>query len=163
MVTFSKDLLHKDDFVIYLKNERTGSSTTRKCKFVGQIVGFTDTKVEIVQLSKPDQFVNVDELYNYGEVSIYPDDIVHVLHSRHDLDNSLILPHTIGNITYYSKEELIEWVENQQEINNKYQIKLELSQPEIEKLMTDMFGTLNIGILDCSDIPEEEIDRIINR
>lgn len=31
-------------------------------------------------------------------------------------DNGLVLPHTIGNITYYSKEELIEWVEKQQNI-----------------------------------------------
>ena len=136
MVTFSNDLLHEDDFVVYLKNERTGSSTTRKCKFVGVIVGFTDTKVKIQQLAKADHFPNVDELYYYGEVSVHPDDIVHILHSRHNLDNSLILPHTIGDITFYSKEELIEWVKNQQEINNKYQIKLELSQPEIEKLMT---------------------------
>lgn len=119
MVTFSKDLLHKDDFVVYLKNEKTGSSTTRKCKFIGQIVDFTDTKVKIIQLSRADQFVNVDELCNYGEVSVYPDDIVHVLHSRYELDNSLILPHTIGGITFYSKEELIEWVENQQERNMK--------------------------------------------
>lgn len=30
---------------------------------------------------------------------------------------ALIFPHTIGDITYYSKEELIKWVEDQQKIN----------------------------------------------
>ena len=29
-------------------------------------------------------------------------------------DNAVILPHTIGNITYYSKEELFDWVKQQQ-------------------------------------------------
>lgn len=32
---------------------------------------------------------------------------------------ALIFPHTIGDITYYSKEELIKWVEDQQEFNKK--------------------------------------------
>ena len=35
-----------------------------------------------------------------------------------DLANeSLVFPHTIGDITYYSKKELIKWVEDQQKIN----------------------------------------------
>lgn len=32
--------------------------------------------------------------------------------------DSIIFPQTIGGITFYSKEELIEWVEKQQELNN---------------------------------------------
>lgn len=31
---------------------------------------------------------------------------------------SIVFPQTIGDITYYSSEELIEWVENQQKLNN---------------------------------------------
>lgn len=31
---------------------------------------------------------------------------------------TLTFPHTIGNITYYSVEELIQWVENQQKMNS---------------------------------------------
>jgi hypothetical protein len=34
----------------------------------------------------------------------------------HD-EEILIFPHTIGNITYYNKEELIKWVEDQQKFN----------------------------------------------
>lgn len=34
----------------------------------------------------------------------------------HD-EEILIFPHTIGNITYYNKEELIKWVEAQQKFN----------------------------------------------
>lgn len=33
------------------------------------------------------------------------------------VNEMLIFPHTIGDITYYSKEELIKWVEDQQKIN----------------------------------------------
>lgn len=32
-------------------------------------------------------------------------------------EEMLIFPHTIGDITYYNKEELIKWVENQQKLN----------------------------------------------
>lgn len=34
-----------------------------------------------------------------------------------DYEEMLIFPHTIGDITYYNKEELIKWVENQQKLN----------------------------------------------
>lgn len=32
-------------------------------------------------------------------------------------EKMLIFPHTIGDITYYNKEELIKWVEDQQKFN----------------------------------------------
>ena len=32
-------------------------------------------------------------------------------------DNDVIFPHTIGEITFYDKTELFEWVENQQKMN----------------------------------------------
>ena len=38
-------------------------------------------------------------------------------YEERELDNSF--PQTIGNITYYNKAELFEWVKNQQKINNK--------------------------------------------
>ena len=34
-------------------------------------------------------------------------------------DSAVILPHTIGEITFYDREELFEWVENQQRINKR--------------------------------------------
>lgn len=33
------------------------------------------------------------------------------------IENAIIFPQTIGDITFYSKEELTEWVEEQQQIN----------------------------------------------
>lgn len=36
-----------------------------------------------------------------------------------DSENILIFPHTIGNITFRNKDELIEWVENAQKIIQK--------------------------------------------
>ena len=74
--SFIKDPLHIDDIVVYLKNTRTGSSTIRKCVFVGQITGFTKSKVKIMQLSKEDQWVYPEECYPYGEVSVYPEDVI---------------------------------------------------------------------------------------
>ena len=34
--------------------------------------------------------------------------------------DSIVFPQTIGNITYYSSEELIEWVKNQQQIKTNF-------------------------------------------
>lgn len=74
--SFIKDPLHIDDVVVYLKNTRTGSSTIRKCVFVGQITGFTKSKVKIMQLSKEDQWVYPEEAHPYGEVTVQPDDVI---------------------------------------------------------------------------------------
>ena len=42
-------------------------------------------------------------------------------------DNTVIFPQTIGNLTYYSKEDLFEWITTQQELNKKI-IELNLSK-----------------------------------
>lgn len=82
--TFMLEPLHPDDVVVYLKNERTGSSTIRKCKFIGQIVSFVSTKVKIRRLSPPDTFVHPDEVEDYGIDTIYPNDVVHIIISKYD-------------------------------------------------------------------------------
>lgn len=84
MKTFTKEPLHMDDVVVYLKNERTGSSTIRKCKFIGQIIGFTTSKVEIMRLSPPDTFVTPEECRQEEVDMVYPDDIVHIIISKYD-------------------------------------------------------------------------------
>lgn len=81
--TFTKELLHIDDVVVYLKNERTGSSTVRKCKFIGQIVGFTKTKVEIRRFSPPDTFVAPDQLQDFGVDTVFSDDVVYIIISKY--------------------------------------------------------------------------------
>ena len=85
--TFTKEPLHIDDVVVYLKNERTGSSTTRKCKFIGQVIGFTKTKVEIRRLSQPDTFATPDECKDLGVDTIYPNDVVYVAFSKYEEDS----------------------------------------------------------------------------
>lgn len=85
--TFTLDPLYVDDVVVYLKNERTGSSTIRKCKFIGQVTGFTNAKVKIRQFSNVDQFVTPEECKDYGEVYVYPDDVVHIIISKYKEDN----------------------------------------------------------------------------
>lgn len=121
--TFTKEPLYIDDVVVYLKNERTGSSTIRKCKFIGQVTGFTDTKVKIQRFSQPDIFVTPEECKDFGIDIIYPDDVIHIIISRYQLDNWLCLPHTIGNITFYDKKELVEWIQNQQALNEEHNKK----------------------------------------
>lgn len=81
--TFILEPLHIDDIVVYLKNERTGSSTIRKCKFIGQVVDFTNTMVKIRQLSYADQFVTPEECKDYGIVKVPDDDVIHVIISKH--------------------------------------------------------------------------------
>lgn len=87
MVNFTKEPIYIDDVVVYLKNERTGSSTTRKCKFIGQVIGFTKTKVEIRRLSQPDTFVTPDECKDLGVDTIYPNDVVYVIISKYQEDS----------------------------------------------------------------------------
>lgn len=86
MNTFTKEPLHIDDVVVYLKNERTGSSTVRKCKFIGQVIDFDKTRVKIRQFSKADQFVTAEEIQDYGEVLVYPHEIVNIIIGKYDRD-----------------------------------------------------------------------------
>lgn len=85
--TFTREPLHIDDVVVYLKNERTGSSTVRKCKFIGQVVGFTNTKVEIHRLSPPDTFVTPDEIQDLGTDIVRSDDVVYIIISKYQDDS----------------------------------------------------------------------------
>jgi len=76
MKSFTKEPLHLNDVVVYIRNERTGSSTVRKCKYVGQIVDFTKCMVKIMRLSPPDTFVTPEEYRQIEIDRVYPDDIV---------------------------------------------------------------------------------------
>ena len=80
MQTFTKDLIHIDDIVVYLKT----TATSGRYKFIGQVTGFTDTQVVIRQLSKADQFVTPEECVDYGKVRVNPSDVVHIIISRTD-------------------------------------------------------------------------------
>lgn len=84
--TFTLESLHINDIVVYLKNERTGSSTIRKCKFIGHIVEFIGCKVKIHRLSPPDTFVYPDECKDLGYDTIYPDDVVHIIVSKYNYE-----------------------------------------------------------------------------
>ena len=102
--TFTKELLHIDDVVVYLKNERTASSTIRKCKFIGQVIGFDKTRVRIRQFSKADQFVTPEEIQDYGEVLVYPHEIVHIIISKNDNDIIKALEQTNSLVNKYKAE-----------------------------------------------------------
>lgn len=71
--SFTRQSLNIDDIVVYLKDG---------CKFIGQIVGFVDTKVKIRRLSPPNTFVTPEETQDYGEVGVSPDDVVDIIISR---------------------------------------------------------------------------------
>lgn len=96
--TFTKEPLHIDDIVIYLKNERTGSSTVRKCKFVGQIVEFTKYKVNIRRFSPADTFVRLDEVQDFGVDTVYSDDVVHIICSKYENDMHIKTLSSLNNI-----------------------------------------------------------------
>ena len=75
--SFAWQILNIDDIVVYLKDGY---------KFIGQIVGFVDTKVKIRRLSPPNTFVTPDKTQDYGEVNVNPDDVVDIIISRYDKD-----------------------------------------------------------------------------
>ena len=102
--TFTLDPLHVDDVVVYLKNERTGSSTVRKCKFIGQVVGFTDAKVKIHRFSPPDTFVTPEEIQDLGEDSVTPDEVVDIIISKHNRDMTKTLKQVNSLVDEYKAE-----------------------------------------------------------
>lgn len=108
--TFTEEALHIDDVVVYLKNERTGSSTIRKCKFVGQIIDFTKTKVKIRQLSREDQFVTPEECKDYGEVLVYPDEIVNIIISKYQEDDHIRTLKALGEIINEKSEDIYQLI-----------------------------------------------------
>lgn len=73
MNSFIGEELNIGDRVVYLKNTMTGSSTKKKCKYVGEILGFTKEKVKLMQVSYADRF-EADKFY--GETSVFPEDVV---------------------------------------------------------------------------------------
>ena len=108
--TFSKDTIHIDDIVVYLKNERTGSSTIRKCKFIGQVTGFTKTKVEIHRLSPPDTFVTPDELQDLGTDTVCPDDVVYIIISKYQEDDHTKMLEALNNIINKQSREIYQLI-----------------------------------------------------
>lgn len=65
MVDFNHKTLNIGDKLVFLFNERTGSSTFRKCLHRGEVVGFTNCKVRLRE--------------EHGwECLIYPCDIIKV-------------------------------------------------------------------------------------
>ena len=74
---FAWEPLNIDDIVVYLKDG---------CKFIGQIIGFVDTKVKIRRLSPPNTFVTPDKTQDYGEVSVNSDNVVDIIISKYDKD-----------------------------------------------------------------------------
>ncbi len=94
--SFAWEPLNIDDIVVYLKDG---------CKFIGQIVGFVDTKVKICRLSPPNTFVTPDQTQDYGEVSVSPDDVVHIIISKYDISMSETLAQA-NNLIYKYEAEL---------------------------------------------------------
>lgn len=43
------------------------------------------------------------------------------------------------------------------------EIAKKLTHTESEKLLNDMFGTTNVGILDCSYMSDEEFNKIVDK
>lgn len=93
--SFARQPLNIDDIVVYLKDG---------CKFIGQIIGFVDTKVKVRRLSPPNTFVTPDKTQDYGEVSVNPDDVVGMIISRCDVSMAETLAQANNLIRKYETE-----------------------------------------------------------
>ena len=93
--SFAWQILNIDDIVVYLKDG---------CKFIGQIVGFVDTKVKIRRLSPPNTFVTPEETQDYGEVNVSPDDVVDIIISRYDVSMAETLAQANNLVRKYEAE-----------------------------------------------------------
>ena len=92
---FAWQILNIDDVVVYLKDG---------CKFIGQIVGFVNTKVKVCRLSPPNTFVTPEETQDYGEVNVSPDDVVDIIISRYDVSMAKTLAQANNLIRKYEAE-----------------------------------------------------------
>lgn len=117
MKGFTGEILNIDDIVVYLNNG---------CKFIGQIVGFVDTKVKICRLSPPNTFVTPEETQNYGEVSISSDDVVGIIISKSDKDMTKTLMQ-VNKLVYKYETEL----EFMRKFIHKHGLEFELDKGEI--------------------------------
>ena len=133
--TFTKEPLNIDDVVVYLKNERTGSSTIRKCKFIGQVIDFDKTRVKIRQFSKADQFVTPEEIQDYGEVLVYPHEIVHIIISKSDNSTIKTLEQTNRIINKYKAE-----LEFTRKFIHEHGMEFELASAWNKHLKTNLRG-----------------------
>lgn len=106
LYTFTKEPLYIDDIVVYLKNENTDNNTTRKYKFIGQVIGFTAATVKIRQLSDADKFVTPEECKDYGVVSVYPRDVVHIIISKYQEDMHAKTLMRLNDINYNQKKDI---------------------------------------------------------
>ena len=93
--SFAWQILNTDDIVVYLKDGY---------KFIGEIIGFVDTKVKIRRLSPPNTFVTPNKTQDYGEVSVSPDDVVDIIISRYDRDMAERLAQANNLIRKYEAE-----------------------------------------------------------
>ena len=117
MKSFTGQILNTDDIVVYLNNGY---------KFIGQIVGFVDTKVKIRRLSPPDVFVTPEETQDYGEVDISPDDVVGIIISKSDRDMTKTLMQ-VNKLVYKYETEL----EFMRKFIHKHGLEFELDKDEI--------------------------------
>ena len=62
-----------------------------------------------------------------------------------DKNNKLIFPHTIQDITFYNVKELIEWVENQREFNDKNLYRI-IKKDEIIQYLLDILEEEHMGM-----------------
>ena len=115
--SFTWEPLNIDDIVVYLKDG---------CKFIGQIVGFIDTKVKIRRLSPPNTFVTPDKTQDYGEVNVSPDDVVGIIISKYDRDMSKTLAQANNLIHKYEIE-----LEAMRRFIYEYGLEFELDKGEI--------------------------------
>lgn len=80
--------------------------------------------MNLIKICISDDFeVDYDKSRGMYRVSVFEDyhfwdEFWFDAYEEKELDKSF--PQTIGNITYYSKAELFEWVKTQQELNRKY-------------------------------------------
>ena len=115
--SFTRQPLNIDDVVVYLKDG---------CKFIGQIVGFVNTKVKIRRLSPPNTFVTPDKIQDYGEVSVNPDDVVDIIISKYDIS----MTETLGQVNklVYKYETELEFM---RKFIHKHGLEFELDKGKI--------------------------------
>lgn len=78
--------------------------------------------------------------------------------NKHIADNAIIFPQTIGDITFYSKTELFEWVEKQQQINKLSVLSATIPDEIIDKWNSIGCTSFRLTADELKEVVEKEYE-----
>ena len=78
MTSFTGDEIYTHDTVCFIKNTMTSTSTTRKCKYIGEVVGFNRGSA-VIKVTEVEPIPKSLQKYIGTDMTVKADDIICVI------------------------------------------------------------------------------------